>query len=314
MWIGVCVCVCWEKRNQATSPGETDWGSYPMLFMKESCLPLSDLSVSLPPMPSSLSLLFILIFFFSLTSTHPSSTLSCISFIWLSISFLRIYQDFTLNWFPPSLRTCPWHLWWNWNSCLMAKTGALTHDLSFASNEITPESFALEDELMRRVNNLCAFINDDMKSDWWATERCCFLLTSINKGKFSQQWLWRFSWLLQAIISLWHDLTPFRTKAAAALQHHSAISAPRLTLKKGMSLFNLSPSALNLLIVLPWWRWGVCSHSLVWRQIGSSWPLCRQWTIKDTLNLRQEKCVCVIVCKYVDHCLSVVPFMEGAEG
>lgn len=25
-------------------------------------------------------------------------------------------------------------------------------------------------------------------------------------------------------------------------------------------------------------------------------------------------CVCVIVCKYVDHCLYVVPFMEGAEG
>lgn len=59
---------------------------------------LSDLPVS-PLLCLHLSLLFIFIFFFPLTSTHPSSTIPCISFIWLSASFLRIYQDFTLNCF-----------------------------------------------------------------------------------------------------------------------------------------------------------------------------------------------------------------------
>lgn len=72
LYISKCVCVClcvrvwWgeKKTNHTTSPGETDWGSYLMLFMKESC----------PPCQISLSLL-------SCAFISPSSLYSSFSFL-----------------------------------------------------------------------------------------------------------------------------------------------------------------------------------------------------------------------------------------
>lgn len=71
LYISKCVCVSLcesvvggKKTNQATSPGETDRGSYPMLFMKESC----------PPCQISLSLL-------SCAFISPSSLYSSFSFL-----------------------------------------------------------------------------------------------------------------------------------------------------------------------------------------------------------------------------------------
>ena len=147
MWVSMYVSVCWEKRNQVTSPGETDWGSYPMLFMKESCPPLSDLSISL--LSSSLSLLlYIPLFLFS----HIESPLQHTPLYFIHLA-LRIFSQnlsgfhFELVLLPPpppphslssslslslplSFCACPRHSRWNWNSCLTAKTGVSSHDLS----------------------------------------------------------------------------------------------------------------------------------------------------------------------------------------
>lgn len=135
----MCVCVSvWEcGGGKKDKPDHIPWRDRLRLISnalyERELSALSDLPVS-PLLCLHLSLLFIFIFFFPLTSTHPSSTIPCISFIWLSASFLRIYQDFTLNCFLFSfslflcLCTCWGHSWWNWNSCLTAKTGALTRD------------------------------------------------------------------------------------------------------------------------------------------------------------------------------------------
>lgn len=148
MCLYVWVCLFGKEK-----PGHIPWGERLRLIsnaLSERELSLRQISLSLVSPCLHLSLLFIFSFFFSLRTTHPSSTLPCISFIWLAVSFLRIYQDFTLNWSPQpptpytvSLCTCPQNPWRNWNSCLLAKTDALTHDLSFTLNKIAAEILGL---------------------------------------------------------------------------------------------------------------------------------------------------------------------------
>lgn len=172
------MCMCRGKWNQATSPGETDWGSYPMLFMKESCPTVRSLHLSrLPRAFISLSSLYSAFSFLSQPLTpwahspvfHSSGLLYHFS---VSIK-ISLWTGPTR---PPSpLCTCSQNMWWYWNSCLLAKTDALTHDLSFTQNKSVSSMCligscnfgALEVKLIRQVNNLCAFKNYDKYDSWF---------------------------------------------------------------------------------------------------------------------------------------------------
>lgn len=96
-------------------------------------------------------------------------------------------------------------------------------------------------------------------------------------------------------ISVWHDLTPFSDEA---LRNHSAISAAS-TLNMGMSHFVLSafpiftPSPFEAPSECYRGDGGVGGWSLVWRQIGSSWPLVREVDNEGHTELQAHTSVCI---------------------
>lgn len=141
----VCVCMNCEK-------GKKKSGHIPRgvrLRLISNALYERELSPRVRSSPSLLSLhlpppLYSSFFFLphiSLTSTHPCSTLSCISFIWLSlrISSLNL-AGFHFELLPKKLSRCVSVAFKskkkNWNSGPEAKTG---EDQSSPMNKITPE-------------------------------------------------------------------------------------------------------------------------------------------------------------------------------
>ncbi len=163
MCVCVCVCVCVLGKE---NPGHIPWGDRLRLISnalyERELSPPSDPSLSL--LPSSLSLL--LYIHLSLLS-HIDSPLQHTPLYFIHLA-LRIFSQnltgFHFELVPPlslslSLRTCPQHSKWNWNSCLAAKTGVLAHDLSLTMNKITAQSPGiglanfgwLEDGLIRSV-------------------------------------------------------------------------------------------------------------------------------------------------------------------
>lgn len=87
---------CWRKEN----PGHVLWGDRARLISnalyERKLSPLSDLLLSLPP-SSLFSPFCIHLVLFPLLLAPLQ--LTPLYFIWLSASFLWLYQDFTLNWF-----------------------------------------------------------------------------------------------------------------------------------------------------------------------------------------------------------------------
>lgn len=230
------VCVLGKEK-----PGHIPWGDRLRLISnalyERELSPLSDLPISLLPMPSSLSPLYIHLFLFSHIYSPLQRTLLYFIHLALHISSQNLSRFHFELVSPFSVHVHGIH---DENEILASwlNTDALTHDLSFTPNEITPESLGLEDELIRWVNNLCAFINDDMKGDWWITEwrYLSYLLTEenftmITVTVFSSQYLLSASDMILHLLGL-----------KCLLHCKITLQFPQLTqlLNTGMSLFHLS--------------------------------------------------------------------------